>query len=63
MGANPALITLSKNAKALELAQAVPHRFPGQRRSPWIPCEGVLWREPSQSDLLFMTTPPHDEQL
>ena len=33
----------------------VPHTFPGQRLSPWIHREGVLWHEPSQCDLLFIT--------
>jgi hypothetical protein len=33
----------------------VPHTFPGQRLSPWIHREGVLWHEPSQTDLLFVT--------
>ncbi len=25
------------------------HRFPGQRLSPWVHREGVLWHQPSQS--------------
>jgi hypothetical protein len=33
----------------------VPHTFPGQRLSLWIHREGVLWHEPSHTDLLFIT--------
>jgi hypothetical protein len=33
----------------------VPHRFPAQRLSLWIYSKGVIWHEPSQCDLLFIT--------
>jgi hypothetical protein len=33
----------------------IPHTFPRQRLSPGFTSEGVLWHEPSQCDLLFIT--------
>ena len=55
MGSNPDLIKLSHSAKALELVYARSAYSPKTAPIAWIHREGVLWHEPSQTDLLFVT--------
>jgi hypothetical protein len=55
IGANPSLIRLSQSAMAIEVAYASSAYIPRPTAIPWIHREGVLWHQPSHTDLLFIT--------
>jgi hypothetical protein len=55
IGANLSLIRLSQSAMAIEVAYASSAYIPRPTAIPWIHREGVLWHEPTQTDLLFVT--------